>query len=324
MMYLHALKKARNDADLVLVLGSRMSETDWWGKAPYWAPPSKQQLIQVDIDPQTIGNIRPADLAVLADVEPFLEALDAQLGTPTVPSERSAWTEALTKLKNARRRKLDKHLSSTSMPMHPAHVPATCRSLFDDDAMLVVDGGNTAIWANFFHEVRTPNTVFTTPKMGMLGAGCSQVLGVAAAFPERQAYCILGDGAMGFHMQEIETAVRNELPVIWLVLCDRQWGMVKMNQQFALKPLKTLIRGSLSEQETINADLGEIAFDALARAMGAHGERVADPAGLEGAIRRSQLSGKPAVIHVDVDPVAHMWAPNLKDFKDIHAEPAGA
>ncbi len=58
--------------------------------------------------------------------------------------------------------------------------------------------------------------------------------------------------------------------------------------------------------------------------MGAHGERVADPAGLRGALERAVASGKPAVVHVDVDPVAHMWAPNLKDFKDIHAEPAGA
>jgi len=57
--------------------------------------------------------------------------------------------------------------------------------------------------------------------------------------------------------------------------------------------------------------------------MGAHGERVADPAGLEGAIRRSLASGLPAVIHVDVDPVAHLWAPGLDVFKKMHLEPEG-
>ncbi len=97
---------------------------------------------------------------------------------------------------------------------------------------------------------------------------------------------------------------------IYLVLCDKQWGMVKMNQQFALKPLKTLIRKSLGPDETINADLGEIALrQARPQSMGAHGERVADPRGLRGAIERSLASGGPAVIHVDVDPVKHMWAP---------------
>jgi acetolactate synthase-1/2/3 large subunit len=55
--------------------------------------------------------------------------------------------------------------------------------------------------------------------------------------------------------------------------------------------------------------------------MGAHGERVADPKGLKGAIQRALASGKPAVIHVDVDPVKHMWAPELKTFKDMHQEP---
>lgn len=126
---------------------------------------------------------------------------------------------------------------------------------------------------------------------------------------------------MGFHPQEIETAVRNRLPVIYLVLCDKQWGMVKINQQFALKPVKTLLLKTLGPDETINTELGEIEFDALARSMGAHGERVADPRGLAGAIRRSLASGGPAVIHVDVDPVKHLWAPELKTFKDMHQEP---
>ncbi|MCA9622063.1 MAG: hypothetical protein KC731_23730, partial [Myxococcales bacterium] len=118
------------------------------------------------------------------------------------------------------------------------------------------------------------------------------------------------------------------LNVVWLVLCDRQWGMVKMNQQFALKPLKTLAlkalaNQSLREDETINTDLSETQFDLLARAMGAHGERVADPRGLRGAIQRALASNKPAVIHVDVDRTKHLWAPELKTFKDMHAEPAG-
>ena len=84
--------------------------------------------------------------------------------------------------------------------------------------------------------------------------------------------------------------------------------MVKMNQQFALKPLKTLVLKSLGPDETINADLGEIEFDVLARSMGAHGERVSDPAGLA-ALRARARSGSCAVIHVDVDPgEAHVGA----------------
>jgi len=99
--------------------------------------------------------------------------------------------------------------------------------------------------------------------------------------------------------------------------------MVKINQSFMMSPLRTLAYKRLPEGENVNTDLGEIEFDALARAMGAHGERVADPAGLAGALERSFASGRCAVIHVDVDPVKHLWAPQLKTFKDMHQEPRG-
>jgi acetolactate synthase-1/2/3 large subunit len=99
--------------------------------------------------------------------------------------------------------------------------------------------------------------------------------------------------------------------------------MVKINQQFALKPLKTMVKKSLGPDETINTDLGEIAFDKLAVAMGGYGERVAEPGELRPALERCLESGRCAVIHVDVDPVKHMWAPGLLHFKEMHQEPKG-
>ena len=323
MVYVDAVNQARRGADVALVLGSRLGETDWWGKPPYWAPPSEQTMIQVDVDPEALGRNRPVDLPIQADVKATLRALIAELRGGRLGGRRTqqAFCKELQDACAARRKKLDEHLAKDTLPMHPAHVPVTCQKVLPDDAILVVDGGNTSIWTHFFHEVRTPGAVLGTPKMGMLGAGVAQALGAKAAFPDRVVYCIIGDGAMGFHPQEVETAVRAELPVIYLVVCDKQWGMVKMNQQFALKPVKTLLMKSLSPEETINADLGEIAFDELARSMGAYGERVSEASGLANAVRRAVATGRPAVIHVDVDPVAHMWAPNLKTFKDMHGEP---
>jgi acetolactate synthase-1/2/3 large subunit len=325
LIYLDAVKHARTRADVVLNLASRLGETDWWGKAPYWARPDVQKHIQVDLDSEALGNNRPVDLAVQADVKVFMRQLIEVLKrtSTSVTPQRRDFVTTIRKQVRKQRKKLDKQLDDRALPMHSAHVGHVCREVFEDDAVLVIDGGNTAIWANFYHESRAPRSVLTTAKMGMLGAGVSQALGAKAAFPSRQVYCVLGDGAMGFHQQEVETAVRNKLAVIWIVLCDRQWGMVKMNQQFALKPLKTLVLKSLSEEETINTELCETQFDQLARAMGAYGERVSDPSGLRPAIERAIASGKPAVIHVDVDRVKHLWAPALKTFKDMHAEPKG-
>ena len=325
LIHIETVNTARTEADLVLCLGSRMGETDWWGKAPYWGRPEEQKMIQVDHDPANLGNIRLADLLVRSDVKVFLTRLAELLtvrraGLPI--AERREWLTALRTQKAKHRAKLDKHLKDTCVPLNPAHIATACQRVMPDGTITVFDGGNTAVWGNFFHQVRVPGTILGTAKMGMLGAGQGQALGAAAA-TGRPVCCIIGDGAMGMHQQEIETAVRNQLQVIFVVAADKQWGMVKMTQQFAFKPIKTLIKKRLDEGETINGDLCETRFDDLARAMGAYGERVADPAGLDGALRRALIHGGPAVIHVDVDPTKHMWAPGLKYFKAMHQEPKG-
>ncbi len=79
MAFIKINHEVRNDADLVLVVGSRLGETDWWGKAPYWRHPSEQQMIQVDSDGHILGANKPAALAVLADAKLFLAALADRL-----------------------------------------------------------------------------------------------------------------------------------------------------------------------------------------------------------------------------------------------------
>ncbi|MBW2401226.1 MAG: thiamine pyrophosphate-binding protein, partial [Deltaproteobacteria bacterium] len=85
-----------------------------------------------------------------------------------------------------------------------------------------------------------------------------------------------------------------------------------------------LTEGGLPAEQTINTDLGETRFDLLAESMGAVGERVSRNQDLEPAIRRCIESGRVCVIHVDVDPVVHKFAPHLADFKQMHLEPGGA
>ena len=318
--------KVRNDADAVLILGSRLGETDWWGKPPYWRHPSEQKTIQVDLDGSTLGLNKPVDLGIVADLGRFLELLGDELQrrrAEIAVGARSARNAGYAKTMAEERAGWDKALADQAVPMHPAHIGAVCREVFAEDSVLVADGGNATIWAMFYHRVTVPNTVLSTFKFGMLGAGMAQAVGAALARPGKPVCCIIGDGAMGFHSQEVETAVRNKAQVIYIVLCDKQWGMVKMNQQFMLRPFKTMLFKHLGPEETIKADLGEIQFDKLGQAMGAYGERVADPAQLKPALQRALATGGCAVIHVDVDPVKHMWAPGLIHFKKMHEEPKG-
>jgi acetolactate synthase-1/2/3 large subunit len=317
--------QVRTEADVVLALGARFGETDWWGKPPKWRSPDEQTLIQVDCDEEVLGLNKPVDVAVLSDVGTFLEALLAELKQANGSDRLAARAARLEEFAGTKQGLRDfLRTAPTALeaaPMHTAHVPLICREVFDDDAVLVIDGGNTAVWTNLYHENRTPGCLLSTFKFGMLGAGVGQALGAKVAFPERQVYCIAGDGALGMHPQEIETAVRHELAVIYLVVCDRQWGMVKYGQGMATNPEVMAEKRSLPPEETLNTDFSEIRFDRLAESMGAHGERVSRAADLRGAIERSLASGRCSVIHVDVDPVAHMWAPGLDVFKAMHLEP---
>jgi len=319
------IDEVRASADVVLALGTRLGETDWWGKPRYWGPPERQDVIQVDCDEEILGLNKPVVQAVLADVGPFVEALLAELEArdladrlPTRRERLAAWSEKKQGMRAFLRAMAG---DPEKAPLHSAHVPVACREFFDDDAILVIDGGNTAVWTNLCHENRTPGCVLSTFKFGMLGAGVGQALGAAVAHPARQVYAIVGDGAMGFHPQELETAVRNGLRVTYLVLCDRQWGMVKFSQGMATDAATMTEQRRLPKERTINTDFEEIRFDELARSMGAHGERVSRASELRPALERCAASGRPAVIHVDVDPVEHLWAPGLDVFKAMHQEP---
>ncbi len=199
----------RNEADVALVLGSRLGETDWWGKPPHWRPAAEQATIQVDVDGAVLGANRPVAIAVQSDIRLFLDALAERL--ESYPSNREERRRAIQKYRRAvatERAQLDEKLQDLDVPMNPAHVARACQQAFPEGSVLVADGGNTVTWTMFYHEARIPNTLLSTFKFGMLGAGIAQALGAAVARPEQPVCCIIGDGAMGYHPQEVETAVR--------------------------------------------------------------------------------------------------------------------
>jgi len=261
--------QVRNDADVVLILGSRIGETDWWGKPPYWRHPVGAEdhpgrPRRRHDRPQQAGRLRHRPPMRSASSNCWVTNWNGAKGEIKLDA-RQARVAGYAKTMKDERAGWDKALGDMAIPMHPAHIGAVCRELFPRGLVLVADGGNATIWAMFYHKVTVPNTVISTFKFGMLGAGMSQSVAAAIARPGKPVCCIIGDGAMGFHSQEVETAVRNKAQVIYIVLCDKQWGMVKMNQQFMLRPFKTMIFKHLDPDETIKADLGEIDSTSWAR-----------------------------------------------------------
>src|ERR1035437_2927452 len=269
----------RNEADAVLILGSRLGETDRWGKAPYWRAPRDRRMAQVDIDAAMLGANRPVDVAVQADVGVFLAALAVRIRARQREGEgmdRTRRRERMEKYRAHIRRykaKLEGALADRGSPVHSAHVPALVRELFPAGSPIVADGGNTAVWAMFYTHARPPARLLSTMKMGMLGAGMGQALGAPVGVADRPVAVIIGDGAAGMHPQETESAPSLKLRIFWLVLCDKQWGMVKMTQSIPLRVLKMLIRKRLDADENMWTDFGDIDFAKVAQATGAPGER---------------------------------------------------
>jgi acetolactate synthase I/II/III large subunit len=331
MVHVDLVDQVRNRTDAILVLGSRLGETDWWGKAPNWASPQDAPTVQVDHDPAVLGATRRLHLAVRADVKLTLQALTDELeqrADHRHAATRRGWLVEIGEARRKDRAKLDEALADDREPLHPARVPAIAQEVLPDDTVWVFDGGNTAVWSNFYHEVRRTRSVLSTFKFGMLGAGMGQAIGAKVAAPDRPVCCLIGDGAFGMHPQEVETAVRHRLAIVWVVFVDQQWGMVKMSQSIAAKPLKTVARKllldrPLPEGDTVYADLAPIRYDELARSMGGHGEHVSSPDALRAALERCAALEGPSVVHVDVDRGAHLWAPGLRTFKKMHEEPAG-
>lgn len=324
--------EVRSKADVVLVVGSRLGETDWWGKAPNWGRPGEQRTIQIDVDEERMGVNKPIEIGLVADAQEALRALAdavAALDMPNRP-DRLARLDGWQTAKTEVRAKLDKPLTAAaaSSPVHPGLVSSVAQEVMPEDTVWVFDGGNTVVWSNFHHEARVPRSILSTFKFGMLGAGLGQALGAAVAAPDRRVCCLIGDGAFGMHASEIESAVRLGLPIVFVVFVDGQWGMVKMSQQIAAAPIATIARKmilntALPDGQIMYADFEACRYDQLATALGAHGEYVTSAPDLRAALERARDCGGPAVVHVQVDSVEHMWAPGLRAFKKMHQEPKG-
>lgn len=333
MVALDQTDEVRAAADVVLVVGSRLGETDWWGKAPNWGRPGTQRTVQIDVDDERIGVNKPVEVAIVADARLALAALadaieaGAQRHLDGRRVRLGEWQTARDQL----RAKLDEPVRAAVAaggPIHPGLVPTAAQQVLPDDTIWVLDGGNTVVWANFYLAARTTGSMISTYKFGMLGAGLGQALGAAVAAPERRVCCLIGDGAFGMHAAEVETAVRLNLPVVFVVLVDGAWGMVKMSQQISVAPLETVARRMLTgknlpDQKLVYADFEQARYDRLAQALGAHGEYVTAARDLAPAIERAAACGGPAVVHVAVDAGEHLWAPGLRAFKKMHAEPKG-
>ncbi len=282
---------AVRDADLILAIGTQLGGlvTD-----SYRLISPSAQLIHVTVDPAVIGQNFPTELGLVADARSFLEAaltasdrLDAHPSPASVAhvanlaQERAAWRE--------RRGVVAARDGSDGEPMRPESVMAAVEAQMADDAMLVADTGYAAAWAGALAEVRVAGRQFLRAD-GSLGWAFPAALGAQLAAPDKQVICVTGDGGFGYHVGELETAIRLQLPVVVIVL---------NNQTLAFEAhVQALLYGKVVPE--VN-DFHDVDYGKIARAFGANGFRVTTAAGFRRALAQGLKRRGPTVIDAVID-----------------------
>jgi acetolactate synthase-1/2/3 large subunit len=291
---------ANGQADLILAVGTRLGELNMWGRPPMFGDPQQQRLIQIDTEPVHMGLNRPVDLPLLGDAKKVLaQLLDAVKGLTDKRAPHAKVAEYRT-IQNDWLKELDDAVADMDRnPMLTGQILKVCNDFFGQEAIFVMDGGNTTLWNIHYHIARASRSVIYSMNYGHLGTGLPYAIGAKLAAPEKPVYCVTGDGAFGFNIQELETAVRNDLPVIIIVAVDGAYGMEKSAQ----------LRLFGREADWFGHDHAPVRYDKVAEAMGCHGEYVETGNDVQAALERSVVSGKPAVIHAAIDPAANITPP---------------
>ena len=293
---------AHQQADLVLAVGTRFGELVMWGKPPLWGDPAEQPTIQIDTNPINIGVNRPVDLPLIGDAKVVMRQLLTAVRELTPKREPNPRIAELNVFQKQWQDDLDEAIADQErVPMLTGSILQACNEYFDDDAIIAIDGGNTVMWAMHYNQPKTQQSVLYTANMGYLGTGFPYAIGAKIAHPDRQVYCVTGDSAFGFNMQELETAARLNLPVIVIVAVDGAYGMEKTAQK----------RVFGREAPWFHHEHAPVRYDLVAEAMGCHGEYVMKASELAPALARAEASGKPAVIHAVVDADANVDPPGM-------------
>jgi acetolactate synthase-1/2/3 large subunit len=284
-------------ADVVVVIGSRMGEVPSQGYTLFDLPGPKQTLVHVFPGAEELGRVFRPHLAIHAAPTAFAAALEglqppAELrwrdDTKTAHDDYLAWTG-----------------EPTAVPggVNPGAVMVWLRENLPVDAILCNGAGNFNTWLHRFYRVRRFAGQLG-PTSGSMGYGVPAAVGMKRLYPERTVLAISGDGDFLMNGQEFATAVQFEAPIIVLIFDNSLYGTIRMHQEREYP-------GRVSATVLKNPD-----FAAYARAFGGFGVTVEKTADFADAFRAAQASGKPAIVHLKVDPEAITPAITLTKLRE--------
>lgn len=278
-------------ADLVVVVGTPLDFRLGYG---VFGGPEKNpegafaRVVHVADSPAQVSG--HADLAgsVSGDLTTVLEGLQAAVERGAKP-DWSDWATHLADLVGAATERDAALLTAEADPIHPARIYGELVPRLADDSVVIGDGGDFVSFAGKYVEPQRPGGWLDPGPYGCLGAGLGAAIAARIARPSAQVTLLLGDGAAGFSLMDVDTLVRHDLPVVMVMGNNSAWGLEK-------GPMQMLYGYD------VVADLAQrTPYDEVVRALGGAGETVTDPKQIGPALDRAYAAGVPYLVNVITD-----------------------
>src|SRR5216683_594661 len=293
LSFLGARSKAFKEADIVLVVGTRLNFIVGFGLPPRWAKDVK--IIQIDISDEEIGRNRAVDVGIVGDARVVLRQLIDEAGGK-FPANKE-WSEALRSQDTRAQEKSVAVMNSNARPIHPLRLCKEVRDFMDRDAIIVVDGHEILNFARQSIPTYVAGHRVNAGPNGCMGVAVPFGLGAKVAKPNTQVIVLSGDGSFGMNGMEIDTMVRHNIPALIVISNNGGWAGI----------------GGMDA----GRDLGYSRYDKMAEVFGGYGEYVEKPEDIRRALDRAAASGKPAVVNVITDPHARSSTVSFAAYRAI-------
>lgn len=277
------------EADLVLYVGGHQGGATTNLRR---MPEPGVRAIHIDINPAQPGANYPNVLPLVGDARTVLRQM-LEVARSGKRSVHGKWVEKAQERLRVWRESENAHMHGNAIPVRPEQLATELVRACPHDTLFVADTGYVGTWAGVFMDLPAGKNFLHCE--GSLGWAFPAAMGAKAAVPERPVVAFIGDGGFFYHLAEIETAVRNKINLVTVVL---------NNQAMAFQT--HLLRNVWPDSRNLDklSEFGATNFAGIAREMGAWGVRVTDPRDIGKAIRTAIDSNMPAVIDVVIDQAA--------------------
>jgi acetolactate synthase-1/2/3 large subunit len=272
------------EADLVIVVGTPLDFRLKYGRfGPKDAP---AQVVHVTDSPEGLATHCPIALGVAGGLESFFSGLAGFCSPAWDPD----WLDRLRDTVRASVAADAPLLAAESDPIHPVRIYGELLRQLDDDAVVIGDGGDFVSFAGRHVEPGRPGSWLDPGPFGCLGTGMGYAAGARLARPSSQVVLLLGDGAAGLSLMDVDTLVRHKLPVVMVCGNNAGWGLEKW-------PMRAMYGYDVAADLTPRTR-----YDDVVRALGGAGELVTSPSQIASALGRAFDSGVPYLVNVITDP----------------------